>query len=180
VIAVEGSHAASEVVLNLKVSAPERFIMPLHASAIGQGLGCAIGAAVAEPSEWTFLFTGDGSLLMSAQELDTLRQLQLPLVIIVLDDGAYGSEVQYSHLLGLPDALAYTNNPDFVAVANGFGIEARRIEHLDDLDGIRDIVAGPRVPHLVSVPIDPEHLNEWFSSFAGDHHHRLPHWGDGA
>jgi acetolactate synthase I/II/III large subunit len=165
VIALDAGHGVMEVARTLEVAGPERFVFPIHTGAIGLGLGCALGAAIAEPDEWTFLFAGDGGLLMSAQELDTVRRLQPALIIVVLDDGAYGAEVQYCSARGLPDTLAYMDSPDFSSVADGFGITAHRIRRLGDLDVVKDLVMGPRRPALIHVPIDPRPMNDWYRNF---------------
>lgn len=165
-LAFDSGHAMGDLIPRIPVSGPERFIYGLHAGAIGLGIGLGIGAAVAAAPEWTVLITGDGALTMSAQELDTVRRLALPLVIVVVDDGAYGAEIHYSATRGIPDTHAYTDNPDFVTLAEGFGIPGRRVERLGDLASIGELIGGPPGPVLVHVPVAPEPMNRWYGAFA--------------
>ena len=74
---------------------------------------------------------GDGALAMSLQDLDTIRRENLPVLILVLDDGGYGAEVHYSANRGIPDEHAYIDSPSFVDVASAFGFDAREVETLD-------------------------------------------------
>lgn len=177
-LAFDPGHAVIPLVTHLTIASPAQLIFPVHLGAIGLGLGCAIGAAVAARDEWTFLFTGDGALQMALQELDSVRRLALPLVIVVLDDGAYGAEVQYCAARGLPDHLSYLDNPDFVAVAAAFGLEAQALTSLDDLRVIKDIVNGPREPVLLRVPIDPRPMSDWYRDFTSGIV-RIPGWTGG-
>ena len=62
---------------------------------IGLGLATAIGAALAQPDRLPVAALGDGGALMAAAELDTVRRLGLPMVVVVYDDDAYGAEVHH-------------------------------------------------------------------------------------
>ncbi len=102
--------------------------------AIGNGLSFAIGAAVARPDLPVVLFDGDGSFLMHVQELETIRRHKLNILIVVMNDGAYGSEIHKLRAHGLSDHGAVFGHNDLAAIARGFGISAERIESLDQLD----------------------------------------------
>jgi acetolactate synthase I/II/III large subunit len=62
---------------------------------IGLGLATTVGAAPAPPDRLPVAALGDGGALMSAVELDTVRRLGLPMVVVVYDDEAYGAEVHH-------------------------------------------------------------------------------------
>ena len=82
------------------------FVCGIDFGSIGLGLGLAMGAAVARPERHTILFIGDGGLLMSLGELETAVRYQLPILIVVMNDAAYGSELQILRLVGaVRDAL---------------------------------------------------------------------------
>src|SRR5690606_15336184 len=105
--------------------------------AIGNGISYAIGVAAARPGRKVVLFDGDGSLLMHVQELETIRRLGLDILICVLNDGAYGSEIHKLRADGLPDTGAVFGDADFAAVARAFGLGGERP---GDLQALTDLV----------------------------------------
>jgi acetolactate synthase-1/2/3 large subunit len=106
--------------------------------AMGFGLPAAIGAALAAPGRSVVLVTGDASLLMNVQELATLAELDLPVKIVVLDNGGHGMvrEFQDRYFGGrhVATAQALGDWPGILGIARGFG--------------------GPH-PGVLHVPIDP-------------------------
>jgi thiamine pyrophosphate-dependent acetolactate synthase large subunit-like protein len=106
--------------------------------AIGNGISFAIGVAAARPDKTVVLFDGDGSLLMHVQELETIRRHGLNILIIVLNDGAYGSEIHKLRAEGRSDAGAVFGSTDFAAIARGFGIGG---ETIADLTVLPDLIA---------------------------------------
>lgn len=102
--------------------------------AIGNGLAFAMGVAEAKTTSPVVLFDGDGSLLVHIQELETIHRHQMPILICVLNDGAYGSEIHKLRAEGLPDDGAVFGRPDFASIAKGFGIEGHRVTDLSQLD----------------------------------------------
>ncbi len=93
--------------------------------AIGNGLAYAIGVATARPERPVVLFDGDGSLMMHIQELETIRRHGLRILICVMNDGAYGSEIHKLRADGLPLDGAVFGRGDLGAVARGFGLDGR-------------------------------------------------------
>jgi len=110
---------------------PENFNVIREFGAIGNGLSYAIGVAVAKPDKTIVLLDGDGSLMMHAQELETVRRLGLRLLICVLNDGAYGSEIHKMHADGISDEGAVFGRGDLAAMARGFGLRGAKITGLD-------------------------------------------------
>ena len=106
--------------------------------AIGNGISFAMGVAAARPDDPVVLFDGDGSVLMHIQELETIRREGLNILIIALNDGAYGSEIHKLRAEGLDDRGAVFGHTDLAAVARGFGLQGLR---LDSLEGIEDAIA---------------------------------------
>ena len=104
--------------------------------AIGNGISFAMGVAAARPEKSVVLFDGDGSLLMHVQELETIRRHGLNILVIVLNDGAYGSEVHKLRSEGLPEDGSVFGHADFASVARGFGLDGRRVTDLGDLPGL--------------------------------------------
>lgn len=113
----------------------ERFHTIREFGAIGNGISYAMGVATARRRP-TVLFDGDGSLLMHVQELETIRRHDLPVLICILNDGAYGSEIHKLRAEGLPDTGAVFGRPDFGAIARGFGLEGSIVHDLSALPGM--------------------------------------------
>jgi len=102
--------------------------------AIGNGLAFAMGVAVAHPDRRVVLFDGDGSFLMHVQELETIVRHQLNILVCVLNDGGYGSEVHKLRAHGKSEEGAFFGYTDLSAIASGFGLPALVIDDLDSLD----------------------------------------------
>jgi thiamine pyrophosphate-dependent acetolactate synthase large subunit-like protein len=104
--------------------------------AMGLGSSHALGLAIGHPERKVVLFDGDGSLLMHVQELETIRRHGLNILIVALNDGAYGSEVHKLRAEGLPEAGAVFGRTDLAAIARGFGIGGETIDDLAALPGL--------------------------------------------
>lgn len=115
-----------------------QFLTIREFGAIGNGISFAMGAARARPDVPVVLFDGDGSLLMHVQELETIKRHGMNILIIVLNDGAYGSEIHKLRSDGLSDAGAVFGRTDLAAIARGFGVAG---ETIDDLAAIPDLLA---------------------------------------
>ncbi|MFV0491990.1 MAG: thiamine pyrophosphate-binding protein [Pseudorhodobacter sp.] len=116
----------------------ETFLTIREFGAIGNGISYAMGVAAAKPGDTVVMFDGDGSLLMHIQELETIRRHKLNILICVLNDGAYGSEIHKLRGEGLPDTGAVFGRTDLAAIARGFGIGGDRIT---DLTRLPELVA---------------------------------------
>ena len=88
------------------------------------------------------MFDGDGSLVMHIQELETIRRHGLKILIIVLNDGAYGSEVHKLRSEALPEDGSVFGRPDFAAIARGFGLDGKTVTRLDDVPKLVDEFAA--------------------------------------
>jgi acetolactate synthase I/II/III large subunit len=104
--------------------------------AVGNGLSYAAGVAVATPAVPVVLFEGDGGLMMHIQELDTVHRYGLKILICVLNDGAFGSEIHRLRAAGLSDRGPTYGRADFAAVARGFGLRGRTVSDLADIPGL--------------------------------------------
>ena len=111
----------------------ERFFSLREFGAIGNGISFAMGVAAARPDRTVVMFDGDGGLIMHVQELETIRRHGLNILIIVMNDGAYGSEVHKLRAEGLPEAGSVFGRPDFAAIARGFGLGGKTIKNLSEL-----------------------------------------------
>ncbi len=111
----------------------ERFLTIREFGAIGNGISFAIGVAAARPDRTVVLFDGDGSLMMHVQELETIRRHGLNILIVVMNDGAYGSELHKLRSEGMPEDGSVFGYCDFAGIARGFGLAGKKVGNLDDL-----------------------------------------------
>ncbi|MEU6390440.1 thiamine pyrophosphate-binding protein [Streptomyces sp. NPDC046939] len=129
---------------------------------IGLGLATTVGAALARPDRLAVAALGDGGLMMSAVELDTVRRLGIPLVIVVYNDDAYGAEVHHFGPDGFPLATVRFPDTDIAAVARGYGFQAVTVRTRDDLKAVEEWVAGPRsAPLLIDAKVVRERGAWW-------------------
>jgi thiamine pyrophosphate-dependent acetolactate synthase large subunit-like protein len=101
---------------------PENYHVIREFGAIGNGVPFAIGVAAARRDGKTVLFDGDGGFLMHVQELEMVRRHGLKVLFIVLNDGAYGSEIHKLRADGVDDGGAVFGRTDLASIANGFGL----------------------------------------------------------
>jgi acetolactate synthase-1/2/3 large subunit len=109
------------------------FLNSSEFGSIGQGVSTAIGASIGCPERPVVVFEGDGAAIMNIQELHTSVRHGVNLLIIVMNDEAFGSEL---HRLGdSPEGteLALSSSPDFAAIAAAFGVTAVTVRDLDDI-----------------------------------------------
>jgi len=111
----------------------EKFLTIREFGAIGNGISFAMGVAAARPDSTVVLFDGDGSLMMHVQELETIKRHGMNILIILMNDGAYGSEVHKFRSEGMPEDGSVFGRPDFAAIARGFGLDGQTFTRLDDL-----------------------------------------------
>ena len=111
----------------------EKFLTIREFGAIGNGISFAMGVAAARPDRTVVLFDGDGSLMMHVQELETIKRHRLNILIVVMNDGAYGSELHKLRSEELPEDGSVFGYCDFAGIARAFGLAGRTVKNLDDL-----------------------------------------------
>ena len=111
----------------------EKFLTIREFGAIGNGISFAMGVAAARPDRQVVLFDGDGSLMMHVQELETIKRHRLNILIVVMNDGAYGSEVHKLRAEGLPEDGSVFGHCHFAGIARGFGLAGETFTRLDSL-----------------------------------------------
>lgn len=163
-LVVEGGHAAlSEPCRGLSVPGPSAFVFPVNFGSIGLGLASAIGAATARPDRVTLALTGDGALMMNLAELDTAVRRGLRLVVVVMNDGAFGYEYHNMLHRGMDVGLSLIPRPDFAAVARAFGARAVTVTKPDELDDLKALIADPSGPVLVDARLTRAVRTRWFA-----------------
>jgi acetolactate synthase-1/2/3 large subunit len=133
------------------------FKASLEFASMGWAIGSCVGMALALPGTPVVCITGDGSYLMSGQEITVAIQEELPIIFIVLNDAGYGMVKHGQRLTGAEPAGYSLPEIDFAAMAAAMGIEGHVINSVQDLKDL-DIRAlcKKRGPTMLDVRIDPE------------------------
>jgi acetolactate synthase I/II/III large subunit len=113
-----------------------RFLAIREFGAIGNGLSYAVGMAAAKPDKTVVLIDGDGSFYMHAQELETVRRHGLRILICILNDGAFGSEVHKLRADGVDDSGSMFGRGNLAEVARGFGLRGATVTSVDQFPGL--------------------------------------------
>ena len=143
---------------HMKHFAPENYITSAGFGTMGFGLPAAVGAKKARPQDEVILVTGDGSLMMNIQELGSIKRGNLPVKILLLDNQRLGMVRQWQDLFWNKrrSETILDDNPDFVMLANSFGIPAERIESADDVDAALNRLLNSKTAYLLQVCIPPD------------------------
>jgi acetolactate synthase-1/2/3 large subunit len=133
---------------------PRRWMTSGGLGTMGYGLPAAMGVQVAHPEACVICVSGDASIMMNIQELATIAQYQLPVKLVILNNGYMGMVRQWQELFhGERYSSSYFDSiPDFVTLASAFGIKGMRVIKADELDGaITEMLnhKGPVVMDLV-------------------------------
>jgi acetolactate synthase-1/2/3 large subunit len=115
---------------------PDSLLWMMDFGAVGSGLGAAIGAAIGRPDRTTALFIGDGGFFMTMGDLDLAIRDRVPLVVVCMNDRAYGSELYHMREMGVPTDAAFFETPELDAVARAMGADAHRVTTLEQLDAL--------------------------------------------
>ncbi|WP_309386538.1 biosynthetic-type acetolactate synthase large subunit [Cerasicoccus frondis] len=148
------------------ISEPRTFISSLGLGTMGFGYPAALGAAVAHPDKLVVDIDGDGSFLMNIQELATAKIEKINAKILVLNNQHLGMVVQWEDrfydgvrghtILGDPNNIGGPDNmdaiyPDYVTVAQGFGIPAKRVYKKEDLKAAIEEMVNTEGPFLLDL-----------------------------
>lgn len=123
-------------------------------SSIGMGFGTALGFARGTPGRTTVLFLGDGSFLMTMGELETLVREDIPLVIVLMNDCAYGAELHYLKMRSMPVSTTVFPDVDYAPIAAAFGFQASTVRTLDELRRLAPMLQTPEGPILLDCKIN--------------------------
>jgi len=121
---------------------------------MGAGLPSAMTAAMLHPDRRVLAVCGDGGFMMNSQELETASRLGLNLVVLVLQDNAFGMIRWKQAADGFPDFGMTFGNPDFVAYARAYHLKGSRVDSADGLAPALDAAFANGGVHVVSVPVD--------------------------
>ena len=128
----------------LKMNGRRRLIGSFNHGSMANALPQAIGVQAAYPERQVVTLSGDGGLAMLMGELLTVRQLGLPVKIIVFNNGTLGFVEMEMKAAGLVETGVALDNPDFAAMARAIGIHGVRVTDPGDVEAsIREVLAHP-------------------------------------
>lgn len=136
-----------------------RVVINSGAASMGYDLPAAIGGCIGNNRQNTICLSGDGSIQMNLQELQTIVHHQLPIKIFVVNNHGYHSIRQtQTNYFGLPlvgvDADSGISFPDLAKISFAYGINYRRLDNQTDMEGILQEVIDMTVPVIVDVLVD--------------------------
>ncbi|WP_296805249.1 acetolactate synthase large subunit [uncultured Methanobrevibacter sp.] len=137
---------------------PRKFISSGGLGTMGFGFPSAIGAKVACPDDPVVSINGDGGFLMVCQELATVREYDLPVIAVVLENRTLGMVYQWQSLLynQRHSQTLLGNTPDFVKLAESFGVNAQRVTKPGETKEALAKAIKDNEPILIDVVIDSE------------------------
>lgn len=144
-----GSHTTWTTLLK-KSSKPGQLLFSGAMAPMGYGLPAAIGANIAT-DEKVIVINGDGDFQMNLQELATLKENDLDVIVFILNNSEFGIIRQWQEdFYDMEPYQIKLKNPDFVKLASSYGIDAVRVDNLGDLELVLDKnLAGPLVVEVV-------------------------------
>jgi len=154
------------IVPYISVPGPDQFKFTTNFASIGLGFGTALGVARARPDSTTVLIVGDGGFLMTLSELETVVREDLPLIIVVMNDCAYGAELHFLKMHQRPVGLSVFPDLDFAPIAEGFAFEAFTIRTMDDLEQAAPSIRSPEGPILLDCKINADIAGSFMSELA--------------
>jgi len=126
---------------------------------MGYGLPAAVAAKLLHPNRPVIAFAGDGCFQMTGNEFMTAVENRLPLIVIVCNNGMYGT-IRMHQERTYPGRVSGTNlaNPDFAALARASGGFGARVDRTEDFAAAFDEAVASRLPAIIELTISPEAL----------------------
>lgn len=143
------------------VHRPRSYLWPGYQGTLGYGYPTSLGVKVGNPGRAVVSITGDGGFGYGLSELATAAHEQIGVVVVVFSDGAYGN-VQRMHKAQFDGVQLGTEltNPDWVALAHAFGINAERVTDAAQLETALGRAIDADKPALIEVPM-PSTPDPW-------------------
>lgn len=149
----------------VSVPNPGHFTHTQDSGSVGLGLGTTIGVARANPDRTVVLFIGDGGLLMTLGEIETFIREDLPVIVICMNDAAYGAEVHILKGQNLPPAKAAFLDVDFAPMMEPLGFDAHTVRTLDELKKLAPLLAKPDGPIFIDCKVNVDVIAPFIVEF---------------
>jgi acetolactate synthase-1/2/3 large subunit len=140
-----------------KFTEPNSFVTSGGMGTMGFGLPAAIGASIGKPGSQVITFIGDGGFQMTIQELGTILHYKIPVKIVILNNDFLGMVRQWQDMFfDKRYAMTELVNPDFIKIAEGFSIPARKVVKREDLQSSLKEMLNSKGPYLLDVTVEKE------------------------
>src|SRR6266513_2891520 len=158
---VPGPVNLGEIIVGLREKLPPDAVI---SGSMGYGVPAAIGMKRLAPERTVIAFAGDGDFLMTGQEFATAVQYDLPVIIVVVDNGMYGT-IRMHQERHYPGRVVATGlrNPDFAAYARAFGGYGATVEKTADFFSAFEAAQNSGKPAVLHLKVDPEALTPTMS-----------------
>lgn len=141
---------------NYRALAPNTVLLDNALATMGAGLPSAMAAKMVYPDRKVVAICGDGGFMMNSQEIETAVRLKQDLVVVILNDSAYGMIKWKQDAMGFKDWGLDFDNPDFVKYAESYGANGHRVESTESfLPLLKDCTEAGGV-HIIDVPVNYE------------------------
>jgi acetolactate synthase-1/2/3 large subunit len=139
---------------NYRTDVANTLLLDNALATMGAGLPSGMMAALLYPKRRVLVVAGDGGFMMNSQELETARRLNLDLVVLIVEDHAYGMIRWKQAADGYADWGLTFGNPDFLTYAAAYGARGRRVTTASELVPALEEAFAAGGLHLIAVPID--------------------------
>jgi len=139
---------------NYKVYEPNTLLLDNALASMGAGLPSAIATKIVYPEKKVLVVCGDGGFMMNSQEIETALRLKLDLVILILNDRAYGMIKWKQKARDFGDYGLDFKNPNFVKYAESYGAHGHVLKSTDELKTLLKQCLNSKGIHIIDVPVD--------------------------
>jgi len=151
-----------------KAYAPNTVLLDNALATMGAGFSAGLVAKLLHPERRVLAVCGDGGFMMNCQELETAIRYKIPLVVLILNDNAFGFIKWKQKKLHFEDFALDYGNPDFVRFAESFGATGLKVEEDDDLSEVLEKAFSLNKLVVIECPIDYSVNYETFSIELGN------------
>jgi acetolactate synthase I/II/III large subunit len=131
-----------------------------RSGSMGYGIAAANAAKLVHPDRIALCWTGDGDFVMSSPELATAVQHELPIVVLLVNNGMFAT-IRMHQERQFPRRVIGTSleNPDFPSLAQAYGAYGERVERTEDFEGAFERALASGKPAVLELPVDPERIS---------------------
>lgn len=139
---------------NYLAAEPNTVLLDNALATMGGGLPSAMEAARLYPERKVMAICGDGGFMMNSQELETAVRLKLNMIVLILDDSAYGMIRWKQHAMEYTDFGLEFKNPDFTMYANAYGAKGHQVENTKSFAPLINQCFKEGGVHIIDLPVD--------------------------
>lgn len=139
---------------NYKAYSHNTILLDNALATMGAGLPSAIAAKLVHPERPVIAISGDGGFMMNSQELATAVRLKLDLIVLILNDNAYGMIKWKQQAMGFEEYGLDVNNPNFMLYAESYGAIGHQLQSSEQLVPLIEHCFDTPGVHLIEVPVD--------------------------